>query len=40
VSAQIHIYIEEKEVNIGIRDVEKAIMSLENGRMWTGGYMR
>jgi len=34
VSAQIHMYIKGEEVNIGIKDVERAIMPLKNGRMY------
>jgi len=30
---QIHIHINGEEVNIGIKDVERVIMSFKNGRM-------
>jgi len=33
ISAQSYIRIEGKEVNIGIRNVKRAIMFLKNGRM-------
>jgi len=33
ISAQSYIHMEGKDVNIGIRNVERAIMFLKNGRM-------